>query len=531
MNRYLRKILLKLSLGFLFFAGLGSCGKTERQSFSEPEEPAAAPAISAVPDQSELSGADLAKRYCAGCHSLPQPDLLDRKTWETYILNRMGHYYGIYETTDTRAGIIEGGRAGQFVERANLFPLRPTLDTLLYNKIRSYYLEEAPEALPRSPKRDISVGLRQFKVRQPSYRANSPMTSLVKIAASNKVYVSDVGRSSLSVMDKNFSITRNAPAREGVSWIYEQGTLSMALVMGTFNPTDMNIGYLMTLPQVRGGDAKIVVQDLQRPVHFDVGDLDGDGQLELVICEYGKHTGSLSLWKKDQGGIYRKQVLRAQPGATKAYMVDLSGNGRKDIVALFGQGDEGIFLYHNQGNGNFVEEKLLAFPPSYGSSYFELVDMNADGYLDILYTAGDNADYDPILKGYHGIRIFENDGTNHFSETFFYPLNGAYKAVAADFDSDGDLDIAAISFFPDYKNHPEESFVYLENKGQGNYIGSTFTDPAQGRWIAMDVGDVDGDGDLDIILGSMVFGTDFSDYFDRWAKNGVPYLILENLAK
>lgn len=481
--------------------------------------------------ESDLSGVQLAHSYCISCHLFPKPDLLDKKTWENYILNRMGHYYGIYESEDTRDGIIEGGRAGQFVERTNLFPRYPTLDTAVFNKIMSYYLEEAPEALPKPEKKEIKTGLKNFKVVTPPYRASNPMTSLVKIAAPNKLYVSDVGTSSLSILDGRFKVLRNAPTREGVSWIYEEDGISMALVMGTFNPTDMNIGYLMTLPQNRGGDARILVSDLQRPVHMDVGDLDGDGKMDVVICEYGKHTGSLSWWKEDNSGTYQRKILRNKPGATKAYIKDLNNNGKMDIIALFGQGEEGIFIYHNQGNGNFIEEKIMAFPPSYGSSYFELVDFNGNGSLDIIYTAGDNADYDPIIKDYHGIRIFTNDGTNHFSETFFYQLNGAYKAIPYDFDGDGDLDIAAISFFPDYANSPEESFVYLENKGDMKFEASTFAESADGRWVAMDIGDVDGDGDMDLILGSMIFGTDYTDYFNTWSKNGIPYLILENNTK
>lgn len=49
-----------------------------------------------------------------------------------------------------------------------------------------------------------------------------------------------------------------------------------------------------------------------------------------------------------------------------------------------------------------------------------------------------------------------------------------------------------------------------------NFDAFTFSGSADGRWMAMDAGDMDGDGDLDILLGSMIFGTDFS----RFLKNG-----------
>lgn len=106
-------------------------------------------------------------------------------------------------------------------------------------------------------------------------------------------------------------------------------------------------------------------------------------------------------------------------------------------MALFGQGDEGIFNYYNQGEGKFKEEPVLRFPPSYGSSFFDLTNINEDGFVDIIYSAGDNADYPPVVKPYHGIRIYLNDQQNHF----FYSLPGAHQAIPADFDQDGDQDI------------------------------------------------------------------------------------------
>ena len=88
-------------------------------------------------------------------------------------------------------------------------------------------------------------------------------------------------------------------------------------------------------------------------------------------------------------------------------------------------------------------------------------------------TNGDNADFTTSpTKPYHGIRIYLNRGNLRFEEAWFFHLNGAYKAIARDFDQDGDLDIAAISFFPDYERSPRESFVYLENQGGLNFTAS-----------------------------------------------------------
>jgi tetratricopeptide (TPR) repeat protein len=48
-------------------------------------------------------------------------------------------------------------------------------------------------------------------------------------------------------------------------------------------------------------------------------------------------------------------------------------------------------------------------------------DFNNDGYKDILYTCGDNADYSSnVLKSYHGVYIFLNDGHNNFSQKYFF---------------------------------------------------------------------------------------------------------------
>jgi hypothetical protein len=199
-------------------------------------------------------------------------------------------------------------------------------------------------------------------------------------------------------------------------------------------------------------------------------------------------------------------------------------------MALVAQASESILVFFNQGKGKFEEKQVLRFPPVYGSSHLEVADFNGDGRPDILYTNGDNADYSVSLKKYHGIRLFLNEGGNKYKQAWFYPMYGASKAIARDFDQDGDLDIAAISFFPDFQQQPLNGFVYLENTGNLQFKPETFKEAATGHWLTLQSGDVDQDGDQDLLLGSFVAAPAIVpiDVQRKWLSAGPNVLVLLN---
>lgn len=209
----------------------------------------------------------------------------------------------------------------------------------------------------------------------------------------------------------------------------------------------------------------------------------------------------------------------------------MNSDGNNDILALFAQGDEGISFFYNEGQGRFIEDRVLRFNPSYGSVYFELVDFNKDSFLDILYCNGDNGDYPPVLKDYHGIRIFENDGQNKFHQVYFFPMNGAFKCSAADFDMDEDLEIVAISYFPDFKDAQRWDFVYLKNLGNYSFSPQYLKKDIASRWITFDIGDLDGDGFKDIVLGASGTYPDTNDRSGRIPKHDSSIFLLKNLGK
>jgi hypothetical protein len=252
---------------------------------------------------------------------------------------------------------------------------------------------------------------------------------------------------------------------------------------------------------------------------------------------FGNYVGRFSWFEQLESGAYEEHVLWDKPGALRSEVVDLNGDGHLDIVVLVAQATEAMFVFQGNGKGDFERHQIYQKDPSWGHSGFELADFNQDGKLDLLVTNGDNADFNTSPpKPHHGVRILLNRGGYKFEEVWFAPMNGAYRAVARDFDLDGDLDIAAISFFPDYEAAPRESFIYFENTGGKDpmkFAPSTFAECILGRWLTLAVGDLDGDGDEDLVLGSLIqMPTKVPDFLkDMWQERGPSIVVLRNLTK
>ncbi len=521
---------------YLLMVGLAiSCGGKQQNDTQDAEHLSKANSFESIDLEENIytgnlaDGQKLAKQYCSSCHQYPEPQLLDKATWETYILPRMGYMMGVYQNDRQREELIEQGEATQRVILADIFPQTPRIDRESWKAIQQFYLDQAPQKLTATSfNNNVNVQSKRFEVNLSPYRLSPPSSTYVSFKDNQQLWVGDAHTQSLYIFDNQLKLSRVARIKEGLTHMHEDSEHLWLTLMGSFSPTDAASGMLLRLPKIAGQQPKPVISKLRRPVHSSFADINLDGKEDVVICEYAKWTGVLSWWEQ-QENKYVQHVLKAKAGAIKSYVRDVNNDGRPDIMALFGQGDEGISLFVNLGKGQFEEKILFSFPPSYGSSDFLLFDWNRDGREDIIYTAGDNADYPPINKPYHGIRIFEHTGDYGFEEVMFYPLPGAYKAVPADLDVDGDLDIAAISFFPDFSTSPHRGFVWLENKGGDQFQEHHIQESINGRWISMDVADWDQDGDEDIVLGSLAFeAPGYEAIVNQWINGGIPFIILEN---
>lgn len=464
----------------------------------------------------------LARQYCAACHAFPEPALADKKSWRERIMPQMAFRMGFPDTKFLRH-MKEDERNTVMAS----LPAHPMLSEADFDRIESYYQRHAPDSLER-PAVPPSGSMDQFEAT--TFRIplkTSPLVTLIKTdTVAGKIFVG-TRLARLYQFSRTLALEDSFQLPSPPSDVLFEGAGTELLLMGIMDPNDQPRGEIISL-DAGNRQVKQVLDSLQRPVHMQRADLNKDGLPDYVVCAFGNYTGALLAYENEGNGRYTRHVLISLPGARKTIVRDLDNDGMPDITALLAQGDEKIVMLHNDGNFDFSITTLLRFPPVYGSSFFEIGDFNRDGQFDILYTNGDNADYSPVLKPYHGVRLYLNEGANTFRESWFHPMHGASQTRAVDFDGDGDLDLAAIAFFPDFTTHPERCFYYFRNDG-GTF--ATFTTPlaATGRWITMEVADLEPDGDVDVLLGALNFEPGVpEDVLARWNKEQASLLVLRN---
>jgi len=468
--------------------------------------------------------------YCGSCHLAPDPANIPKSIWEDDVLPemaaRLGYKYNKYNP-------LAGNSMEEilYINLSNVYPNKSIIDSTTWQQIHDYVIALAPDAIPIDTMRSKrNSPITQFKPTPISLDENdiAAITSIQFNSVNNQFIIGDAyGKFFQWPEPFHTSLQFDSPL---MSYIQKEDGLFVTEI-GYMNPSEKPLGAIY---RIRSESTDTLAKGLHRPVYTEIVDLNDDGKDEILICEFGNLTGELSLLVQSDSG-FEKRTLLPIPGTIKVEIADMNDDGKKDIVVLASQGNEGVFILYEMDDLQYSLDQVIKLGPEYGSSWFELIDYNGDNHLDIVLANGDNADYSIFPKPYHGLRLFLNDGKNGFEEKWFYPIYGVTRVLAEDYDLDGDLDFAAMAFFPEYGNSPEESFVLLENKDHIKYLFEphTFQESLAGRWLVMENGDFDQDGDVDILLGSFMLplGKKYMTIMDRWRKEKVDLLLLENKAK
>jgi hypothetical protein len=283
--------------------------------------------------------------------------------------------------------------------------------------------------------------------------------------------------------------------------------------LGYFGPTDALCGSVIWLRGLGEGrfQAHTLLDGVGRIADVQAADFRGVGKLDLVVAAFGwRNTGEV-LYLENQTTDWKKprfvsRVLDDRHGAIHVPVADLNGDGKPDFVALISQEHETIVAFLNEG-GSFRKETIFAAPhPAYGSSGIQLVDLNGDGKLDVLYTNGDSLDPPYLLKPYHGVQWLENRGHFPFEHHPLTAMYGVARAVAADFTGRGKKDIIAVSLltaeeFPQRKELQLDSVILLEQTAPGKYVRHSLETVACDHFTCA-AGDIYNDGKTHLVTGS-----------------------------
>ena len=482
---------------------------------ASPQDPAAA-----APQGDEQQ----ARVACGTCHAFPSPDILPRAQWRSEFVRMM--YFR--ENRPLPVGPPD---------RVRMTPLPEDMEKAL-----PYFESRAPERLPdpepwpdpaespvRFVKRSLSVPEMSgapaiSNVRLFDFDGNGTLDLLAtEMAQGLLLYAPTIGTA------RGLRILASLPHPDHVTpFDLDKDGIQDLLVadLGQFFPADHHDGAVIWMRGLPDGKFGAMWLDgWPRVADVEAADFNEDGKNDLVVAAFGYHTtGQITILENRTTNVaqpaFTAHVIDPRTGGIHVIPVDLNHDGHMDFIALLAQEHETVIAYINRGTKDFSfdQQVLYAAPhPNWGSTGIQLVDMDQDGDLDVLMSHGDTFD-DGLVKPYHGIQWLENTGKFPWTSHPLPNMAGVHRAEVADLDGDGDLDIVACALLAGGSNVDESTLpalVWLEQTRPGVFVKHTI-EAGFPRHATLDVGDIDGDGDIDIVTGSFAANRSVASWIDVW---------------
>lgn len=212
------------------------------------------------------------------------------------------------------------------------------------------------------------------------------------------------------------------------------------------------------------------------------GDMDGDGDLDLITADTGDN-GHLLYLNNARAGFAVKRIVGMVPGDASCVAVgDLDGDGDLDVV--FGSLNEAAQVYVNDGKGNFTPGVSLGDD---GNNYTSVAIGDLDG----------DGDFDLVFGGMAGeVVVYVNDGSAQFSADASWdePGNVITRVVLGYFDDNDTLDIVTGVF-------TGTNAIYF-NEDNLSFSDAHFFGPEDPTTKGLAVADFDDNERLDLVVGN-----------------------------
>ncbi|MBI3870435.1 MAG: VCBS repeat-containing protein [Verrucomicrobia bacterium] len=262
------------------------------------------------------------------------------------------------------------------------------------------------------------------------------------------------------------------------------GWNDLAVVIRFFDRVTL---YTNTAGQLKPG-ASVPVGHLPR--EMDIGDFNGDQQMDLaVVNRYSLDVTVVPGFLGQASFASLDQVYPVDGTVTGLSVRDYNNDGRADVVQLhIASGELSVRL--SGADGHLAAP--VFYPLGVRPSAQAVTDVNNDKQPDIVAVD---------LSGSVSVRLGQPDGTFGPEQRYVLPasLGGSlYAVVAADFDNDGNIDLAA--------GYTDCRLIFLRGDGHGNFTpAGDYDHPLYFGYEArsMAAADLDGDGDLDLVGAGM----------------------------
>ncbi|MFO0827583.1 MAG: FG-GAP-like repeat-containing protein [Phycisphaerales bacterium] len=233
----------------------------------------------------------------------------------------------------------------------------------------------------------------------------------------------------------------------------------------------------------------------------EAGDIDGDGDWDLILAQDFNKKPILLI--NNGAGVFTdgsSQLPNITLSSSRAQFGDVDNDGDLDLI-LCNSGTASRFstngrprLYLNNGSGTFTDAPAAQTPGANIAEQMDILFFDCDNDLDLDIFVGSRAS---------NSQLWINDGTGTFTKLASgMPVGGsAYSYDAADIDGDGDMDLIGVN------SGPSSAELLLKN---ANGLGTVWTnvsasitpnpatDDNDSRFF-----DIDYDGDLDLVVGSL----------------------------
>ena len=268
--------------------------------------------------------------------------------------------------------------------------------------------------------------------------------------------------------------------------------------------TSSLLAFTITYASADFGPQQIITSNATEVIDAFPADMDGDGDIDVLAAKPGSPFGggSIVIYRNNGNGSFT-EINNRFPGSSAALVSnvvgsDLDNDGDIDVVVgSSGFSSGGVRVYRNNGNLSFTRTFDNGNSP--GLWDIHLADLNGDNRPEIMFSLGGSFDQIGVYVNSGNLSSWGNlipvkSGTNTGDEP--------RSLHAADIDGDGDIDVMSV-------NYLSNQLSYYPNSRIGGPQPSVrhLTSASQTRGPRnLRTGDINGDGVLDMISTSVLDG-------------------------